>query len=193
LGENWPDPITLGGPSAGSITIGNGDVLRELKPDSNGFYEGTEWTSTILGSWETGDTITASATGAELPPFTLQHVFPDKLSDAQWSQQPDGGTTSEIDHSNPVEYTWSAVDGDVGVSFWQWSDASQSSHEVACQFDGQAGAGTFPAEALSRLKTDPAMVTGTGIGRMVRQCITWKDHHLVFISVHANQHAVKVK
>jgi hypothetical protein len=191
LASGWTGTAaTLKGVSAGHVRIGNGTGADDfVDPDANGVY-GVRAFDTPR--WSAGDTITFTAAGATIPPFTLSIGVPSLLQ-ATDPGRPDAGVKPEIDRRAALTVSWAPTDEKVLVAFVQEPHTSADlwdRQELWCIFDGSAGTGTVPIEALQTLKT---IGSSLNFLHYNRRCYGVGGYHLQAAAVNGAWWPVTVK
>jgi hypothetical protein len=192
LEHDWTgEAATMMGISAGMVTVGNGIGADEVlaAPGADGVYDRTD----ISGPrWNGGDTITFTALGATIPAFTLSIGMPSPLQ-ATDPARPADGVTPELDRSAPFRISWPPTDEKVLVIVHQGpsSGATWDYLELQCLFDGPAGAGTVPVEALQTLKT--GLASSLNIAHCNRRCYGVDGYHLQAMARNGVSWEVRVK
>jgi hypothetical protein len=196
LERDWTgEAATMVGISAGMVTIGNGfgaDVVLAA-PGADGVYDDLGFSGS---RWNAGDTITYTAPGATIPAFTLSIGFPAPLQ-ATDPAPPAAGVIPELDRSAPLTISWPPTDEKVliGVSqSWRRGGVDNWDRlDLACRFDGAAGAGTVPVAALQTLKTDSGLATTFCLGHQNRRCYDVGGYHLQATATNGVMWEVTVK
>jgi hypothetical protein len=136
--------------SAGIITITGTTPTLAVTLDSDGGYA-IEKGDEPVAIWNGGETITASAPGSVVPPFTLSGVAPAPL-DVQTPVLPSSGPIP-VDRTAGLAFTWASNGGGtVMISL------TVAPIVITCQLPQAPGGGVVPKAALQQL---PASTQGT--------------------------------
>ena len=160
-----PTPgVTDGGseavPSAGTITITGPalGVAGVALVQNNGLY----YYSTNGQIFSKGDTLGASATGADVPAFALHTVVaPGVITVTSPSLPPDGGAIV-VPTSTDLSFTWTG--GQAGAMVQMGLTAyfqNQGYSQIVCQWPATAGSGQIPAAALGTLISASPLESGS--------------------------------
>jgi hypothetical protein len=137
--------------SLGTIELKRGaDVLLTATPMGDGAYPTTSQPGAL---WSPGDNLTLVTSGGDVPAFSQDWVGPDIVT--VLSPLPDGGPSVDVHKTSPLVVMWEPVSGGVTVTASQMNQGPEPFDDEArflCEFDGQAGTGTIPVEALAPLK-----------------------------------------
>jgi hypothetical protein len=147
-----PTQVDLGAPfvglssSAGPLQLSGGQSPFTLVPDAHATYpELTKTTSLFRG----GETLTAAAKGADVPPFSVQLTAP---SEVTLTAPPSPNGVVDVQRSAGLAFTW--VGGGAGqlvIMLLPPFGRPTDPVGMTCQFPAAAGAGTIPAAALTTL------------------------------------------
>jgi len=126
--------------SAGTLTVSGGSAATVTMP-----FDPMGYTSMASGLVYGGnDQLTFSASGATVPAFSGQLVFPSLVTVTS-------GTPTVLRLSG-FTATWDATTSPVVILINQYPSSAPGLH-VSCTFDGAAGTGTVPAAALTDVMT----------------------------------------
>lgn len=141
--------------SAGTVTISEGDSTLFTLPasDYDGYYLGP---SPPTLTWNTGDVLTASATGAIFPAFQVSAVAPSALTGLTPDLSPD--TTLTVPRTADLTLSWTPGKGQVvQIAF------SQQRKAMVC---GAADTGTFTVQASDLAQLDATQEAMLSVTRL---------------------------
>jgi hypothetical protein len=133
--------------SAGLVTIAGTRELVSLPPSSSLTY-GTFQSLDVL--WAGGETLTFSATGADVPAFTDSIIAPAQMQITSATVMPPPSQVDDpiIDKSQDFTVTWAAPS--FGMVEITMSDPVVE-HQLRCKFEASAGTATIPSTSLMKL------------------------------------------
>ncbi len=133
-------PPSGSGRSAGSITIGDpGGGSLVLDPSAPPVDYPAQ-SSTML-SWQAGDAVSVSASGADVPPFDESVAFPDTTTVSTPT------ATTPVSRAADLPVAWTPfARGTVHLVI-----TDQTAAAVVCSFPGGDGSGSVPAKVLAPL------------------------------------------
>lgn len=132
-------------PNAGVVSVDGGAMPLVFSPGSDGWYDPIQKATAVFVG---GETLTASAVGtADVPAFVAKTKAP-KVATISAPALPSGDWV--VDRTTPIELTWSGLSSAERVSVTFGANTTNP-NEIECLFDGDAGSGTVPAEALAHL------------------------------------------
>jgi hypothetical protein len=143
-------PLAIALESAGLLLLSSADggALAEIGPDAGGvYYQG----SVTNGSISTGDALTLTALGSDVPPFTAHMLFPPQV------QLGDASTTISLSQGYAI--TWSGADA-VLLRVELQEQTVDRNVRVVCDFPGDAGSAVVPPAALYDLEVATFSATG---------------------------------
>jgi hypothetical protein len=146
-----PVPITFStSHSAGVITITGGAQTVTFTPDASGAYP--VYSNQSAGLWSGGETITVTATGAEVPAFSASATAPAPVQITQPAKVP-AGTVVMFDRTQDFPVSW--VPGSGGelhaMVVVNSQTAGEYQRQIDCAFQATAGSGVIPVAALTML------------------------------------------
>ncbi len=137
---------------AGTLTISSGTTTVTLTPTMPTMFSLYTAYSSPSKLWNGGETLTITAAGGEVLPFTATAVAPGAITYTLPAPVP-VGTTVTLDRSKDFPVAWSGgTGGEVSVEFGVYNVSSAAAHlQVDCRFAATAGNGTVPSAALLML------------------------------------------
>jgi len=140
--------------SAGVVSVGGGLQPAQLTDSPPGNYSTLSFSDGAF--FRGGELLTASATGAVVPPFTLSVQDPSAVTVT--STTAPQGQMWHIPRSAPLTLDWiGATAGSVVVVLTATNNLDQS-NTVRCSFSGQDSSGQIPMEALSLMPSAPGTI-----------------------------------
>jgi hypothetical protein len=141
--SSCPAPSKVSPMSAGVVTVTGTTPTLTVDPDGGVYPLESDNEPTVI--WHGGETITATATGGAVPPFTLSGVAPSNL-DLEVPALPSSGPIP-VDRTADLAFTWASNGGGtVVIDFLSVSGVS-----VVCQLPQAPGGGVVPSAALQQL------------------------------------------
>ncbi|MFO0679398.1 MAG: hypothetical protein U0169_22925 [Polyangiaceae bacterium] len=131
--------------SAGTLTVSGGTRALTLTPTATKAYA-TESSST-LGLWTGGSTLTFRAEGADVPAFEASLVAPSKLTLTE--PVPAAGSLALV-KADGLHVAWTGSSSG-RVVFYFDAATSNVAASATCSFDAAAGSGDIPAGAFADL------------------------------------------
>jgi hypothetical protein len=148
--------------SAGTITLAGGQKSAFLVPQVISLADGGSSVSYSLtqGSmlFGPGDTLTITASGETVPPFSAEITVPNAIA----LTQPDLRAPSLIIvRSMDLAVVWTGGGPTGDVTFGVIQDVGPTSTSVSCRSPASAGRGVIPASALGYLTASTASTSGS--------------------------------
>jgi hypothetical protein len=139
-------------PNAGTISISGARIPAgtTLTPRADGIYR--SFTKQGLKAWSGGETLSISADGADVPPFTGTVTAP-APNVALTSPATSSIQKADIDRSKPLPVAWSGAGAGTLTLI---ASARGGLSYVECQFDASKGKGQMPAKLLAKLPAGDA-------------------------------------
>lgn len=142
-------PVIPPARSAGTLTFDGAAVPIALAPDAHDLYGYYDNQSALV--WSGGDTLTVTASGADVPPFQLSAVAP-SLVTMTAPETPNARLT--LDRTQDLTVSWSGgVTGTVQLAL----DANTATRltEIVCEAPAAEGSVVVPQAALATLLAAP--------------------------------------
>jgi hypothetical protein len=136
-----PDETDL---SAGTLHITGGTKSVDLVPTAKKTYDAVTGSVAL---WNGGETLTVTAEGKDVPPFTASLVAPSKLTMTA-PALPSSAANLSVTRSAPFSATWTGASSGLVVLYF---DAATSSNafSATCTFKASDGKGEVPAAAFA--------------------------------------------
>ena len=149
--------------SAGTITLVGGQKSAFLVPEVTSFADGGSSVGYSLSQgsmlFGPGDTLTISASGETVPPFSAEITVPNAIA----LTQPDlRDPFLVIVRSMDLAVVWTGGGPTGDVTFGLNQDLGPTTTSVSCRSPASAGRGVIPASALGYLTASTASTSGSG-------------------------------
>jgi hypothetical protein len=128
--------------SAGKLTFTGGSKSVLLTPAADKTYAGTGGKGALFTG---GETLSLTAEGADVPPFTMTVTTPGKLT-LTAPDVPAAGPL-KVTRAKGLAATWSGTSRGEVVLYLDAASGGDA-HAVTCTFPASAGRGTIPADAF---------------------------------------------
>jgi len=141
-------PLTV--PNAGTLTVTGGafgDAGVLVAPAKGGGY----FYNTTTPIFAAGDTLGVSASGGNVPAFSVKRVVAPSTIVLSWTQPAGDAGGLVIPTGQDLTVSWTGGVSGARVVFKATAFPTNQTAQVACQWDATAGQGTVPAAALASL------------------------------------------